>query len=91
MATKERIISDAAIPPGELLREELEARGMTQRDLALSLKRPAQAISEIVRGKKAITAKTALALEEALGTPAYIWLNLESLYRLALARKGQGK
>lgn len=79
--------TDAIIPPGELLREELEARGLTQRELAARLGRPAQAISEMVRGKKALTAETALGLEEALGVPAYLWVRLEGDYRLALARK----
>ena len=79
--------SDAAIPPGGLLAEELEARGMTQRELALRMGRPPQAISEIVRGRKAITARTAIEIERALGTPAYVWVGLEAQYRLALARR----
>ena len=87
MATKQRLQSDAAIPPGELLQEELEARGMTQKLLAQMVGRPAQLISEICRGKKEITADTALDLEKALGIPAYFWMNLEADYRLALARR----
>ena len=43
------------IPPGEILAEELEARGMTQRELAARLGRPAQVVNEIVNAKKAIT------------------------------------
>ena len=78
--------SDLAIPPGELLEEEIEARGMTQRDLAREIGRPAQAVNEIIKGKKRITADTALDLEAALGTPASLWLNLESNYQLTLAR-----
>ena len=75
-----------AIPPGEHLEEELEVRGMTQRALAEMLGRPPQMISEVVRGKKAITADFALELEGALGTPAHIWMNLEANYRLTKAR-----
>ncbi|HRC62594.1 MAG: HigA family addiction module antidote protein [Dehalococcoidia bacterium] len=71
-----RAESDLAIHPGELLAEELEARGLTQRQLALNIDRTVQAINEIVRGKKAITAETALQLEEALGVPAHLWVNL---------------
>lgn len=83
--------SDLAVHPGELLAEELEARGLTQKDLAAIMERPAQAVNEIVRGKKAITADTALQLEAALGTPATFWLNLQSQYDLALARRAQAR
>ena len=82
-----KIVPDIASPPGGLLAEELEARGMTQRELALRMGRPPQAISEIVRGRKAITARTAIEIERALGTPAYVWVGLEAQYRLALARR----
>ena len=81
------IYSDLPIHPGEFLAEELRARGMTQRALADLLGRPAQAISEIVNGKKRITAATALGLERVLGTPARAWLNLQVEYDLTIARK----
>lgn len=80
-----KIIPDIAIHPGELLGEELEARGMTQRELALAMGRPPQLISEIVRGRRGISARTALGLEAALGTAAHIWVGLDADYRLALA------
>ena len=82
-----RLESDLAIHPGELLAEELEARGMTQRALAEAMGRPAQVINEIVRGKKAITAETAIQLEDALGTSAPLWLSLQSSYELTKARQ----
>ena len=81
------IESDLAIPPGELLAEELEVRGMTQRDLAEAMGRSSQAVSAIVRGAKAIDATTAIELEQALGIAASFWLRLEAQYRLALARQ----
>ena len=78
---------DLAIPPGETLRDELQARGLTQKELAARIGRPPQAINEIVRGKKSITAETALALEGALdGISARFWLNLQADYELTLAR-----
>ncbi len=87
MATSSiRIFSDMAIPPGEVLEEELEARGMTQKELATRLGRPPQAVNEIIRGKKAITPETALGLETVLGVGADFWLNLEVSYKLTLAR-----
>ena len=83
--------SDLAIPPGELLEEELEARGMTQLEFARRTGRPPQAISEIIRGKKQITYDTALEFERVLRTPAYIWVNLEAEYQLARARQREAE
>jgi len=67
--------------PGEMLADELEARQMTQAELARRMDRPAQMINEIIKEKKEITPQTALELERVLGTPAYVWLNLERDYR----------
>ncbi len=83
------LYSDAVIPPGEFLQEHLEDLGISQAEFARRLGRPRQVINEIVRGKKAITADTALDLEAALGTPAHVWLGLEQEYRLALARRAR--
>ena len=73
--------------PGQILRREIEARGWTQKELAIKVERPYQAINEIIHGRKQITAGTALALSHVLGTSAEFWMNLESNYRLDLARK----
>lgn len=70
-------------PPGDRLKEELEARGWTQADLAEILGRPPRLISEIITAKRAITPETAQGLGEALGTGAELWMNLETQYRLA--------
>jgi len=82
----ERVFSDLAIPPGELLAEELEARDMSQKELADRTGRPEQTISEIINGKKSITYDTALEFEKVLGIPASFWVNLESSYQLTKAR-----
>jgi HTH-type transcriptional regulator/antitoxin HigA len=70
-------------PPGEYIREELEARGWTQSKLAEILGRPFQTINAIVNGKKEITPRTAVELGAAFGTSAEVWLNLEMAYRLS--------
>ncbi len=85
MAT-ERAWPDIAIPPGDVLAEELEARGLTQSRLARLMHRPLQAINEIVRGRKRITGATALELADALGTSAELWVRLEADYELTKAR-----
>jgi HTH-type transcriptional regulator/antitoxin HigA len=86
METRERIWPDIAIPPGELLAETLEALGMSQAELARRMGRPAQAINEMVQGKKEITPETALQFERVLGTPAHVWVGLESDYRFLKAK-----
>ncbi len=70
-------------PPGDRLKEELEARGWTQADLADILGRPQRLVSEIITAKRAITPETAKGLGEALGTDAEFWMNLESQYQLS--------
>jgi len=89
MATKKEYTykPDYAVPPGDSLAEILESVSMTQKELANRMGRPLKTINEIVKGKTAITADTALQLERVLGTPAGFWINLERNYREALARK----
>jgi HTH-type transcriptional regulator / antitoxin HigA len=86
MVTKTKDYPDIAIPPGEFLAEEIEARNITQKELARRMSRPLNAINEIINGKKIITAETALQLEEVMPEiPARFWLNLESDFRLSKA------
>ncbi len=87
METETRHYSDLAIPPGEYLLEASAELGLNQADLARRMGRPVQAISEIVKGIKAITPDTALQLEEVLGVPAHIWTGLEAEYQLIRARQ----
>ena len=82
--TKGRIYSDIAIPPGKILLDSIKALSISQTELARRMDRPVQAINKIIEGKKEITADTATQLEDVLGTPAYIWLNLERGYRLKI-------
>ena len=81
-----RVVSDMAISPGEVLQEEIEARGMSQKELAARLGRPPQVINEIIRAKKAITPDTAIGLGKVLGIDPQYWINLETDYRMTLAR-----
>jgi len=86
MATETGAYPDVAIPPGEFLAEEIAARDITQKDLARRMGRPANAINEIINGKKAVTAETALQLEEVMPEiPARFWLNLETDCQLTKA------
>jgi addiction module HigA family antidote len=73
-------------PPGEFIRDELEARGWTETDLAEILDLPLKAVGEILTGKRAITPETAAGLGEAFGVDARFWMDLESAYRLSKVR-----
>ena len=86
METKAQLEANVAIPPGMLLKDELDARGMSQRQLAISMGRPANTVGALISGHKALTARTAVELERALDIPAHLWLHLEATYRLALER-----
>src|SRR6266403_810696 len=87
MATETNVYSDLPIPPGELPTETLESLGLSQAELARRMDRPVQAINEIARGSKEITAETAIQLERVLGVPAHIWLGLEAEYQHTKARR----
>ena len=78
--------SDMPVPPGGILKDEIDFLGITQKELADRMGRPIQAINEIINGKKAVTPETALELERVIGIKAQVWVNLESGYRLTLAR-----
>lgn len=74
--------------PGEILLEEfLQPLGISQYRLAQAIGKPQSAISDIVHGKRAISAEYAWLFAQALGTSAQFWLNLENDYRLKLLEK----
>ncbi len=76
----------APIHPGEVLMEDfIEGFGITQNKLAVSIRVPPRRINEIVHGKRAITADTALRLGRFFGTSAQFWLTLQTRYDLDLA------
>ena len=76
-------IAAEVFPPGDFLRDELEARGWTQAEFAEIIRRPARLVNEIIAGKRGITPETARELAAALGTSPHFWMNLESAYQLS--------
>ena len=77
------------IHPGVTLREDfMEPYGLSANGLAKLLGIPQNRISDIVRGRRGITADTALRLEQAFGVSASFWLNLQSHYELESCRTG---
>lgn len=83
---EEPIFDNFAEPPGVYIREELEARGWSQRDLAFILGYSEQTITKVISGKSGISAEMAKALGEAFGTSASLWAGLQKEWELREAR-----
>ena len=81
----------APVHPGEILLEEfLVPMGLSQSKLALSLRVPTTRINDIVHGRRAVTADTALRLARFFGTSPAFWLNLQQRYDLDVATDALG-
>lgn len=78
------------VHPGRTLATELAARELTASQLALKLRVPANRLSDIVRGRRAISPETALRLGRYFGTGPEFWMNLQANYDLALAKQELG-
>lgn len=72
--------------PGEILREEIECRHITQTRLANDLGMKVSLLNELINGKRAFTIEYALMLEAALGIDADFWINLQNDYDKGKAR-----
>lgn len=79
------------IHPGEILADEITELGMTASDLARVIHVPKNRITEIIKGRRGITADTALRLGQYFGTGAELWLNLQKNYELRLAEQTLGQ
>ncbi len=77
-------------PPGEFIKEELDARGWAQEDLAKILDKPLPTVNQIINGKRTIIADTAKRLAAAFGTSAQFWMNLETTWQLAQQPEAPG-
>ena len=79
------------IRPGEILREDfMETMNISINQLSRDLAVPPNRISEIVNGKRGLTADTALRLERYFGVEAQFWLNLQSEYDLRMMKRKIG-
>jgi len=72
--------------PGELIKDELEARSLTQAKLAESIGVKPSLLNEIIKGKRGVNAEMALLLEAAMNIPADLLLNLQSDYNMQVAK-----
>lgn len=87
MVPRKKLSPARLVPPGQVLRRELEARGWTQKEFSEMIELSEKAVSAIVNGKKQIMPETALKFAAALNTSAQFWLNLEVNYRLRMAER----
>ena len=79
-----------AVHPGEILADELEEIGVSATELARQLAVPANRISQIIQGKRAITGDTALRLGHWFGTSPQFWLNLQAAHDVRVAERLSG-
>lgn len=90
MATNTKdVIPARATHPGSVLKRELQARGIKQKDFAKSLGMPAPNLSELIKGKRHISEAIAMKLEEVLGIPFQTWMNLQSRYHYVMKRRAE--
>jgi addiction module HigA family antidote len=78
------------IHPRGILKEDLDDVGVSRNRLARDIRVPMNRVSEIVNGRRAITADTALRLARYFGTSAQYWLNLQTAYELQVAERATG-
>ena len=91
MITENRITANELTPfrpvhPGELLKDELEYRHLSQKAVAKQVGLPYTAFNEILNSKRPVTTDFALLMEAALGIPAYMLVGLQSDYNLQVAK-----
>jgi antitoxin HigA-1 len=79
-----------AVHPGRLLRRELQARELSANRVSLDLGVPSGRITDILNGRRAITADTAVRLGRYFGNSAQFWLDLQSQYDIAVVKRERG-
>lgn len=80
----------AASHPGRLLKRELAARGISANRLALDLGVPSGRVTDILNGRRAISADTAVRLGRYFGNGAQFWLDLQGQYEIAVVEREKG-
>lgn len=80
-----------ATHPGDILKDELTARGMSAHRFALELGVPPTRIADILKRRRSVSPETALRLAAYLGGSPKVWLRLQADYDLALAERKHGK
>ena len=83
------IFSSMLIHPGEMIKDEIEARGLSQKKLSELTGISATVVNEILNGKRSVSTEYALLFEAALGIDADIWIGLQTEYDKQKAKSNQ--
>lgn len=83
------LTSSELIHPGEMIKDEIEYRGLSQRKLAAQMGISPTLLNEILNGKRSISTEYALLFEAALGIDADIWIRLQADYDMQVAKSNQ--
>ncbi len=75
------------IHPGEMIKDEIMARGLTQKEVARQMGVSYTVFNEILNGKRPVRTEYALLLEAVLGTDAHIWIGLQQEYNMQKAKQ----
>ena len=79
-----------AVHPGRFLKRELQARGLSANRLSLDLGVPSGRVTDILNGRRAVTADTAVRLGRYFGNRAQFWLDLQSQFEIAVVERDKG-
>ena len=79
-----------AVHPGRLLKRELSSRGLSANRLALDIGVPSGRITDILNGRRSISADTAVRLARYFGNSAQFWLDLQCQYDIAVVERDRG-
>jgi addiction module HigA family antidote len=87
----ETVMFKRIVHPGEILRDELEELDISLTEFARQIQVPANRVSQILAGKRAVTGDTALRLGHWFGMDPQFWLNLQAQFELAIADRESGE
>lgn len=83
------LTSSGLIHPGEMIKDEIEYRGLSQRKLAAQMGISPTLLNEILNGKRSVSTEYALLFEAALGIDAEIWIRLQADYDMQKAKSNK--
>lgn len=84
------LMPSTPIHPGEMIKDELQARGISQKKFAELIGVSHTVLNEVLNGKRPVTTEYALKIEAATEIPAYIWINMQTAYNMQTARHDTG-
>ena len=83
----EQIETDVLLHPGEILRDELQAREIPQKEFAKKLGIQPPHLNDLLKGKRQMSARLAVKIEKETGIDAAFWLRVQSAYQISVIRK----